>query len=34
VAGLTRSRDRVAAGTDPQDLERFVEAVRRQLSIA
>jgi REP element-mobilizing transposase RayT len=34
VAGLTRSRDRVAAGTDPQDLERFVRAVRRQLSIA
>jgi REP element-mobilizing transposase RayT len=34
VAGLTRSRVRVAAGTDPQDLERFVEAVRRQLSIA
>jgi len=34
VAGLTRSRDRVAAGTDARELERFVGSVQRQLSIA
>jgi hypothetical protein len=34
VAGLTRSRDRVTAGTDPQDVDRFVGVVRGQLSIA
>ena len=34
VAGPPRSRDRVAAGVDPDELERFVGAVRSQLSLA
>ena len=34
VAGLTRSRDRVVAGTAASELDRLVGAVQRQLSIA